>query len=183
MDSNRGCRQTVWHGHWVFRRPAERGLRRRAGARLIRGFTLMEVMITVAIVAIAAAIALPSYRDYVLRGQLVDATNLLSAGRANMERYFQDNRTYETVGAINPPCAAAIPVAQRTQGYFVLSCTAPAAPGATTYTLTATGSGPVAAFSYTVNELDVRTTAVGSGGPAGWSGSSTCWIVKKGGSC
>ena len=43
-------------------------------------------MITVAIVAILASIALPSYRDYILRGQLVDATNLLSAGRANMER-------------------------------------------------------------------------------------------------
>src|SRR6195952_463946 len=90
-----------------------------------RGFTLIEVMITVAIVAILAAVALPSYRDYILRGQLVDATNLLAAGRANMERYFQDNRTYAavTTPALYPPCHANIPVAQRTQGAFVLTCT------------------------------------------------------------
>lgn len=149
-----------------------------------RGFTLIEVMIVVAIVAILSAVALPSYRDYILRGQLVDATNLLSAGRANMERYFQDNRTYATVtaGSIDPPCANAIPVATRTQGSFVLTCTAPTVPSATTYRLTATGTGAVAAFSFTVNQLDARTTTVTSG-PLGWNSSTTCWAVKKGQVC
>ena len=136
------------------------------------GFTLIEVMIVVAIIAILAAIALPSYRDYILRGQLVDATNLLVAGRANMERYFQDNRTYAAAGSITPPCSG-------TQGYFTLSCTS----AASTYTLTATGSGPVTAFAYTVNQLDARATAIATGGPAGWIGSTACWIVKRGGSC
>lgn len=143
------------------------------------GFTLIEVMIVVAIVAILAALALPSYRDYVLRGQMVDATNSLSVGRANMERYFQDNRTYEAVGLINPPCASAIPVAQRTQGSFVLTCEAPTA---TAYTLTATGSGTTAAFTFTVTELDQRTTVVATGGPSGWN-SGACWAVKKGQVC
>jgi type IV pilus assembly protein PilE len=150
-----------------------------------RGFTLIEVMITVAIVAILAAIALPSYRDYILRGQLVDATNLLAAGRANMERYFQDNRSYAAIttpSAINPPCVAAIPAAQRTQGAFVLTCPAPSA---TAYTLTATGSGTVSAFSYTVDQTDARTTTIGTGAPAGWATPSpnTCWMVKKGQVC
>lgn len=143
-----------------------------------RGFTLIELMIVVAIVAILAAVALPSYRDYILRGQLVDATSLLAAGRANMERYFQDNRTYASAGTFNPPCAAAIPVAQRTQGNFVLSC---AAPGANAYLLTATGSGPVSAFTYTVTEQDARTTTITSG-PSGWVGGN-CWVVKKGSVC
>ena len=64
-----------------------------------QGFTLLELMIVVAIVAILTTIAYPNYRDYVIRGQLVDATQGLSAVRANMERYFQDNRTYQPIGA------------------------------------------------------------------------------------
>ena len=65
-----------------------------------RGFTLIEAMITVALVAILAAVALPSYRDYVIRGRLVDATNALSSTRARMEQFYQDKRTY-----VGGPCA------------------------------------------------------------------------------
>jgi type IV pilus assembly protein PilE len=138
------------------------------------GFTLIEVMIVVAIIAVLAGIALPSYKDYVLRGQLVDAQNLLSAGRANMERYYQDNRTYAAVGTTaTPPCAA-------TQGLFTLSCSV--VPTATTYTLSAAGSGVVAAFVYTTNQVDAKTTVITSG-PAGWNSSTTCWITKRGQAC
>jgi len=158
--------------------------RARISRRSLAGFTLIEVMITVAIIGILAAIALPSYRDYILRGQLVDATNLLAAGRANMERYFQDNRTYAATGTIYPPCDANIPVAQRTQGAFVLSCTAANAdaPDGTSYRLRATGSGTTASFVYTVNQLDVKQTIISAGSP--WAaGTYTCWIMKKGQSC
>ena len=74
-------------------------------ARTARGFTLIEVMITVAIVAILAVVALPSYREYVVRGQLANATNGLATIRAQMERHFQDNRTYATSGTFVTPCA------------------------------------------------------------------------------
>jgi prepilin-type N-terminal cleavage/methylation domain-containing protein len=151
------------------------------------GFTLIEVMIVVAIIAILAAIALPSYRDYILRGQVVDATNLLSTGQANMERYFQDNRTYAAIPArtFYPPCDANVPVAQRTAGSFILTCTAPAAPDATSYTLTATGTGPVNNFVYTVDQLNARSTTIPAGSPTGWTTPSpnNCWMVKKGQTC
>ncbi len=129
-------------------------------------------MIVVAIVAILASIALPSYRDYVLRGQLVDATNALSVFRANMERHFQDNRSYQTVGAFTSPCL--LPAAQRTVGNFVVSCSV--GPTATAYTLQAAGLG----FQFTVNEQDVRSTAAA---PAGWNTCATRWILKRGQAC
>ena len=146
----------------------------RFGRSSRRGFTLIEVMIVVAIVAILAAVALPSYRDYILRGQLVDATNLLSANQVSMERYFQDNRRYDTytVGAntFNPPCAAA-PVLHN----FVLTCTGGDTPTATGYTLRATGNGPVNGFVYTVTQTGAQATVtLGSG----WTGApAACWIV------
>ena len=66
------------------------------------GFTLIEVMITVAIVAILAAIAVPSYNEYVQRARITEATSALADMRNKMEQYFQDNRTWTPGGGIDP---------------------------------------------------------------------------------
>jgi len=151
--------------------------------RRASGFTLIEVMITVAIIGILAAIALPSYREYVLRGQIVEATNGLAAMRANMERHFQDNRTYQTVGtgdaAVTTPCAVT-PESKRKFGSFTLACKA-GTPTATAYELVATGSGTTSGFVYTINQADSRSTTIT--GVSGWSGCSSAWVLKKGQSC
>lgn len=142
-------------------------------AAFARGFTLIELMITVAIVAVLASVAYPSYRDYVMRGHITDGINGLTAVRANMERHFQDNRTYATVGAFTTPCGTAA-----TFGTFTVSCSG--VPDGTTFIVQAVGSGPTNGFTYTINQLDVRaTTAV----PAGWATCATQWITKKGQTC
>lgn len=149
---------------------------RSPSGRLQQGFTLIELMIAVAIVAILMAVAYPSYRDYVLRGQLVDATTGLATVRANMERHFLDNRTYLTAGAFVTPCQTVDP-ATRTFGTFVVTCSAVAA---NSYTLAATGSGATNGFVFTVNQQDVRAT---TGAPSGWATCGTKWMLKRSEAC
>ena len=140
------------------------------------GFTLIELMIVVAIVAILTTIAYPNYRDYVIRGQLTDATQGLSAVRANMERYFQDNRTYVAVGTFTPPCAAA----SVAYGKFNISCATVATPP--TYTATAVGaSAPVLGFTYTVDQNGTQATTVAAPAPHSFLGCTTAWVTKTGG--
>ena len=127
------------------------------------GFTLIELMVAVAIVAILAAIALPAYQDYVRRGIIQDGTSALAQGRIAMEQWFQDNRTY--VGATCPTNTK----------YFTFSgCTTATA---TTYTITATGQGAVTGFNYTINQNNVRASTTS------WGNGTTCWIMRKGDSC
>ncbi len=130
-------------------------------------------MITVAIVAILATIAYPSYTDYVTRGKLANVTNMLAGIRAQMEQYYQDNRTYAAVGTFTPPCQAISTVAE-----FSVACAI--TNGGNSYTMTAVGSGTTAGFTYTVNETNVQATTAA---PTGWNTSTTCWITKRGQSC
>lgn len=141
--------------------------------RPFRGFTLIEVMIVVALIGILTAVAYPSYRDYLLRGQLVDGTNALSTMRAEMERHFQDNRSYMTVGDFESPCAEA-----RAFGGFSVTCSA--GPTATTYTLLATGSESTAGFSFSVDQVGVQATVTA---PDGWGTCASRWILKRGAPC
>jgi prepilin-type N-terminal cleavage/methylation domain-containing protein len=140
------------------------------------GFTLIELMIAVAIVAILAMVAVPSYSAYLMRGHMAEAASGLAAVRAQMERHYQDNRSYATVGAFTTPCAA--DAATRTFGHFVVSCSG--TPDATTFTLQAVGSGPVNGFTYTINQADVRTTAAAA---TGWNTCTSKWLMKKGATC
>ncbi|MEO8525039.1 MAG: type IV pilin protein [Caldimonas sp.] len=143
------------------------------------GFTLIEVMVTVAIVAILSAIAIPSYTEYVLRARITEAVSLLSDMRNKMEQYFQDNRTWAPPGLTTPPCqpgtVAPVPVADN----FIFTCSNLSA---NTYTVTATGKpgSSMSAFTYTVDQANQRATTTL---PPGWVTKPNCWVLKRDGSC
>lgn len=147
-----------------------------------QGFSLIELMIAVVIVAILASIAIPNYRDYVIRSRVPEATAGLGDARVRMEQYFQDTRTYPTGGCVvSPTVPSATQVALPLGTSFSFTC---GTPTATAYTVTATGTGNMAGFSYTINQANARTsTFSGTGASAGWTSSTTCWITKKGGAC
>ena len=54
------------------------------------GFTLVELMITVAIIGVLAAFAIPALMDYIGRSQVAEAVNLLASGKSPMGEYFSD---------------------------------------------------------------------------------------------
>ncbi len=151
------------------------------------GFTLIELMVAVAIIAVLAAIAIPNYSDYVRRGKLQEATSNLLAMRTKMEQYFQDNRSYTTPGApVLAPCTAGSSVPIPTLKYFTITCPATATP-ATTYTIQADGTDPtLVGITYTINQGNVRATQVTAGSPieqAGYANNPNCWTIRKGGQC
>lgn len=141
------------------------------------GFTLIELMIVVAVIGILMAIAIPNYSEYVTRSRITEATSTLSDMRVKLEQYFQDNRTY--IGACAAGTVAPLP-AVLPNASFAFTCPTLTA---TTFVVTATGQGKMAGFVYTVDQSNVKasTIAAGSAWPA--AANAACWMTSKGGGC
>jgi type IV pilus assembly protein PilE len=132
------------------------------------GFTLIELMITLAVIAIIATIALPQYGEYATRSRITEATSNLANKRARLELHYDNHHTYATA-----PDAAND---STTSQYFDFTCTC----NADNYVVTATGKGAMTGFRYTIDQNNTKvTTAV----PSGWTSNSSCWAIKKNGSC
>ncbi len=141
------------------------------------GFTLIELMIAVVVVAILAAVALPSYTSYVTRGRISEATAGLAAKRVQLEQFFQDNRTYVS-GLATVPTTNACDADTTTSSYFDFSCVA--GWDNLTYTLQAVGKNAMTGFTYTINQPGARTSVITA---TGWTANTNCWVTKQGGGC
>ncbi len=105
--------------------------------RPIQGFTLVELLVTVAVIGIIAAIAYPAYTEFVERSRRSEATEALQNMATLQEQYYYHNKAYTgSLGDLDMP-------ATTENDYYALSITTGAAVGGTiqTYTLTATAQG------------------------------------------
>jgi type IV pilus assembly protein PilE len=136
-----------------------------------RGFTLIELMIVVAVMGILAAVVYPSYTSYVRRGKIATALSEMTAVRVRLEQYYQDNRNY------GPPAGTTCGIANPSADGFTFTCVT--SNTAQNFLMTATGSGGMTGHVYTMNDADLKRTVTFEGVDV----DKSCWLKKSGETC
>jgi type IV pilus assembly protein PilE len=133
--------------------------------KYISGFTLIELMITVAIIGILATIALPSYQEYVVRTNRSAAQNFAMEVANMQERYYLDNRAY---AADLTALGASLP--SEIGGSYTVSVTADNTASPPSYIISAAPKGVQASRD------DCGTLTLNNKGEKGYaSGATRCW--------
>jgi type IV pilus assembly protein PilE len=140
------------------------------------GFTLIEIMVVVAIIGILAKIALPAYSAYIQRGKTSEAFSTLADSKIKLEQYYQDNRNY---GSTASACGVAMPTS--TVKYFTYTCNWGTGGTNQSFLMTATGVSTegMSGFTYTIDHNNAKATT----SYAGTAMTRTCWIAKSTDTC
>lgn len=159
-------------------------------ARRVRGFTLMELLVTITIVAILAAIAIPSYTAYIERGKRAAARSGLLEAAAFLERNYTTNGCYNftTVAACQAQAGAAftLPAAMTRapadgRASYAIAVDFSGSTTGQAFTLTATpcataGTCPAGSDAFTDSRCGALTlTQAGVRGRSGSESLSVCW--------
>lgn len=132
----------------------------------IRGFTLIELMITVAIAAIIAVVALPSYSAYLQKQKIRAAQSDLAGLVLQMENHFQQQLRYPEPTSGTAETRSVFPGWSPSQEEPAFDYRVEIASGRV-YTLTATGLGRLSDCSLSITNENIRTSS-GCGNGSGW---------------
>ena len=137
-----------------------------------KGFTLIELMIVVAIIAILAAIAIPAYQNYLIRAQVAEGMSLMGAAKTGVAEYYGNYGKFP-----NSNASAGIATALSINGNYVSQVGVGSDGGGAKGVITALFSGPK--VNSNISGKTLILSPIANGGSINWTCSTTSTISPQ----